>query len=253
MGSLNSLVAQANTFGFQCQNVPGDGNCFFHAVLDQLKRTDSECHAATVEDLRERAVQHILDHFVRYEKSIGEDPNVFMGKIMQGGEWADHLIIQALSRALNITIVIIRSDAANPIIIRGNDSAKTIYLGYEVGWHYQSLVINSALIPVNNISEFIQRTDIDTFNAVETQPAQFSVISTSVATPTVTASAGTSSQATLVGKQGIFKAKVELPSQKEAQFNYALVESRKEVASRVNRQTDDDDQTNKEVESARPR
>jgi cytochrome P450 len=224
--SNNNLKNQANNFGFQCHNVAPDGNCFFNAVVDQLKRMDVAAYQAiTSQQLREMAVQHLLDHFGSYKELIGEDYNFFMGKIMQAGEWADHIIIQALSRVLNVTFVIIRSDSADPTIVRRNDSARTIYLGYEVGWHYQSLVVDNTLIPpAKNISDFIQRADVDTFNAAVASTPSSMMPATSATSSSVTAN--TSTQASRAGKHGIFKGKVELPSQEEIQLNYAVAESR---------------------------
>jgi hypothetical protein len=247
--SNNNLKKQANSFGFQCHNVAPDGNCFFNAVVDQLKRMDTVAYQTiTSQQLREMAVQHLLDHFGSYKESIDEDPNVFMGKIIQGGEWADHVIIQALSRALNVTFVLILSNSADPTIVRRNDSARTIYLGYEVGWHYQSLIVDTALNPTKNIRDFIQRTGIDTFKSTAMQPesAQFSAVSASATMSTAAAITTTSNQANLARKQGVFTGKVELPSQEEIQLNYALAESR---ALGVTSNDDDDVQQQEDGKS----
>jgi hypothetical protein len=161
----NNLEANANRYGHRCKDVPGDGNCFFHAILDQLQRIDPIAyHATTTKELRERTTQHVFDHFDLYRDAIDDDPNIFMSKIVQDRVWADHIMILALSRTLNMTLVIIRDDGADPTVIRQNDSEKIIYLGYQVGVHYQSLVFDRRLNkPMDTINEHIENESIDNF------------------------------------------------------------------------------------------
>ncbi len=132
----NQLAAQlkneAERFGFRCINVLGDGNCFLRSIEEQLGIPYRQLLAAVVD--------HIINNLELYHDSITEDINTFIEKLSCGGQWADHVFIQAASRALNINIVIIRSDGQEPTILRRENASTTVYLGYEVGLHYQSLV-----------------------------------------------------------------------------------------------------------------
>lgn len=133
LSSSARLVQNAASFGMEVRNVPGDGNCFFHAVA--LALNDGKKY----EDVRRIVAQHVRDNIELYDEFITEGQDAFLRNISQGGTWADHVVILALSRVLNINIVLVRSDDADPIIIRQNNATNTIYLGYEVNHHYQLL------------------------------------------------------------------------------------------------------------------
>lgn len=158
------LKEQAIRYGYICENVLGDGNCFFHAMLVQLKKCDGKYQNLTIEELRAKAIQHILDKMELYNEALGNEADDFIIKNSQNGEWADHIIIQALSRALNLSIIIIQGDDKKPPrIFRRAEPETTIYLGYEVGWHYQSLNRDTSLIAEINIEELIMKTEVDSF------------------------------------------------------------------------------------------
>lgn len=162
------LKKEAGEFGFTCKNVTGDGNCFFYAVADQLGTKDNDA-----DSLRNKAVQYILNNLTVYQDFIAGNLNDFILKVSAGGEWADNLVIHALSRALNMTFAIIRSDGANPTIIKQPKSTKTIYLGYEVERHYQSLNKDSKLPATKDINQFIQKAEIDNVNQEIEKPSLY--------------------------------------------------------------------------------
>ena len=65
---------------------------------------------------------------------------------IESGSWANmnEILPIALSRAMNISLVIIRSDGAIPNIYRrpqnlNENDRPIIYIGNEVDWHFQSL------------------------------------------------------------------------------------------------------------------
>lgn len=149
-----TLSDEAQRRGFFVQDVARDGSCFFHAVADQLHYLHinnlaevSDLQELTVEQLRQRAVLHIIknqtDYQEFFDKTEGKDFNAFVAKLKEGGVWADHVIIQALSRALNINLEIMRSDATPPTKIEQPNARDWLHLGYIVGWHYQSLHFSS--------------------------------------------------------------------------------------------------------------
>lgn len=164
------LLSQAASFGFTVKEIERDGNCFFHAVLDQLQQIEyPNSENFTAEYLRHCVIQHINDYLYLY-KDFVENMDVFIAKMAQRGEWADHNIIQALARVLNVTIVLIRSDAQEPNASRRKNSVGILYLGYEVGLHFQSLIITRGTKPEKDIKDYIERVEIDNFDNPITLP-----------------------------------------------------------------------------------
>ncbi len=157
-GSLSKVALQnsANLYEFTCHDVNRDGNCFFHVLSDQLKRYG---YIVSSKKLKEIAVDHILENLQIYEPFIGET-NAFINSLLNRDEWADHIIIQALSRALRVNIVLIRSDGQQPNVFRRANAVAVLCLGYEVGLHYQSLHPNLSYQKEKIIS-LIDSTDAD--------------------------------------------------------------------------------------------
>lgn len=147
----------ASHYGLQCEDVDRDGNCFFHAVATQLKQRLGL--DVSHDDLRRLAISHILENADLYKDFFkDQEVDTFIEDNIHEGQWADHAMILAIAREFDINIAIVRSDDAEPTIIRTNpDLGKTIYLGYEVGLHYQSTKGN----PAANIIETITQTEQD--------------------------------------------------------------------------------------------
>jgi ankyrin repeat protein len=156
------LTHEANSFGFRCQDVPGDGNCFFHVVLNQLKRINHSDNQLSEESIREKSVNFIIEHIHKFCEFLDEEPDDFIDKISQSGEWADHPLIIACAYVLNINILILRSDGADPIIIKLPKATDTICLGYEVGLHYQSLERDETIVHTKNIKQFFTDAEVNT-------------------------------------------------------------------------------------------
>ena len=139
MEKLKKLQENAQEFGFSCKDVPKDGNCFFHAVFMQLGKSavDHLKRYSQQSELRKLAIRHINEHSNEYSSFVsGETIANYMEKHSKDGEWVDNLIINALSRALRINIVIIESDTETPIILKQKEPVETIYLGYQTNFHY---------------------------------------------------------------------------------------------------------------------
>ena len=77
---------------------------------------------------------------------------------------ADHVAIIALSRILNITIVIIRSDGAEPNIFKRPNSKGIAYLGFEEELHYGSLYRRLDWVPNKLIDPNINTATEDDFD-----------------------------------------------------------------------------------------
>ena len=134
--------AVAAASGFSLHDVPGDGNCFFHALLHQLQMRCPELPALADDlgydhkALRARATEALLARDDLHD--FIDNPDALLAKVSADREWADDFVISTLARALRITIVLINSDGNQPTIIAGGEDA-TVYLGYQVGIHFQSL------------------------------------------------------------------------------------------------------------------
>jgi hypothetical protein len=137
-------------FGFTVHDVPGDGNCFFHAILDQLHHRMPGLIVQLTQVLGVAAVDHVLLRRLAIGSLIQlaceEDEFVcsqlgsiqrYLANSAKNGSWADGFLIACLCRVLCINLVLINSNHDNPTFIRGSGDA-AIYLGYDVGRHFVS-------------------------------------------------------------------------------------------------------------------
>lgn len=135
------MIDQINNL--TCYDVAKDGNCFFSAVAHQISinpNLSSELLANNQinshSDLRKIA-------FTNWQARLEEDED--LSSFNEGeswdknGVWAVHTSIDSLSRALNLNIIILRSDG-DVNIFGDYENRPTITLGYVVGLHYQSMV-----------------------------------------------------------------------------------------------------------------
>ena len=138
----NNLHLQAGHYDFTVQDVPGYGDCFFHAMADQLSIRGIH-PGISQEMLRERAASFMVEHqeeFKPFIEALAQDgPEAYIQRAYEKGEWADDPVITALARELNITLVMIRSDGAYQAPINEVAGQPRVYLGYYVGLHYVSL------------------------------------------------------------------------------------------------------------------
>lgn len=146
------LAARAQAYGLQCVDVANDGNCFFSSVADQLISTNSYLVDRAKSKgiplymlLRQRLAKHLQIFFTEYQKIPGLDTNSLardIALVAQDGRWIEgELYILALSRALNISIVILLNDSDRPLIFKQArpNTTELIILGHESHLHYQSL------------------------------------------------------------------------------------------------------------------
>ena len=144
---------QVTAYGLNLVDVPGDGNCFFHALLAQLQLRYPEILPMVLTRLMvapPRAVDHAdlrqlaVDSLLRAEDSgqlsaVMDGINNYIADMAMDRSWADGIVIPVLAKALGITIVLINSDGNKPTVIDGGNS-RTVYLGYQVGVHFQSAI-----------------------------------------------------------------------------------------------------------------
>lgn len=130
-------------YGIEIENVPGDGNCFYYAMANSLKST-----GLTHTDLRQIAVKYIADNPEQYtdpqlqsascQRPQGQLNSLaqYLSAHSQDKEYADQVILSALSRALKINIIVLSPDSGQPIIHKQANDSTTVFLYYHQN-HYQ--------------------------------------------------------------------------------------------------------------------
>ena len=135
--------------GFRILEVAADGHCLFSAIGCQLDPPKDHW------ELRALASKYLLDHrceyecFVDYESSSGEHADKFIEycrKIGSTGLWGGQIELEALSRALNISITVLQSEGPELNFNPSNDkNHQQIYLSFHrfafsLGEHYNALL-----------------------------------------------------------------------------------------------------------------
>jgi len=135
---------------------PGDGNCFFHAVLDQCQRLGIQIQTkfpnATVHELRAQTVCWMSDHrhiqgedgSVDYKDYIEGDWEQYLSSMRRKSTWADHAVVSAMAHMLRRPIIIVTSTASTiegEVLreIRPPHIGEPLLLGLVGERHYQSL------------------------------------------------------------------------------------------------------------------
>ncbi len=162
-----ALIARSK-IPFSCTKVtPGDGNCFFHAIVDQLERSD------IINTLPENILDCCKDHFklrqsivsfIRTNENLRASPNFQNLKIValtesgqssfeeylynmeKAGIWADSLIIYCTSKYLekNISLAVDSRPPHDPweIFMGGQEGTGTppsLTIAYLSNVHFQSI------------------------------------------------------------------------------------------------------------------
>ena len=153
------LAAYAAAWGYACQNMEKDGNCFYHTISHQLRQQLGM--DIPYDKLRAIATEHVLDHLALYSGSVDQSMHTFIDKMSQDAQWADEIHLRALSRALNLTLVIVRSDQTVNVLRREKPNA-ILHLGYEVGVHYQSLTVQTPALCEKLKKERVDSAEVDT-------------------------------------------------------------------------------------------
>ncbi|PJD90603.1 MAG: hypothetical protein CK424_07945 [Legionella sp.] len=169
----------AKQYGFDCVETEGGGACFFHAVIYQLIR---QKHPAalinnqlyhTAFTLRHIAIKHITQHPDYYKLSLdNHDVLQYIDQAKKPEYWADHQLILALSRALNISIVILSTKQPDPIIIKPTTSTTIIFLVNHDNMHFESLVKNQEHKHITSIETLINKASSDGFQNIPNKAFQ---------------------------------------------------------------------------------
>jgi OTU domain-containing protein 3 len=124
--------------GLRVKRVEGDGNCLFRAFSDQLCGTEDEhwsfrCQAA--DSLR--ANPDDFAPFVDLDEFDSFDD--YVASMACLGEWGDHLVVLALSRALRVNVCIHQLDQPRWEISNYGPDRRAVHLSYHDGSHYNSV------------------------------------------------------------------------------------------------------------------
>ena len=115
---------------------PGDGNCLFHSLSDQLNGTklfEQHDHIS----MRRNIVTHIYRHYDFYGPFI-EDK---LTKKLKPGTWGSHVDVSAAADLFNIKITLIKFNGDDIILPRHGDSSKVvaeIFMCFRAEVHYDS-------------------------------------------------------------------------------------------------------------------
>jgi len=157
-------------YGFNCVNVPEDGNCLFHAVIHQVqaRRNEINCtheilagltgHDVASEELhmilRRKIVRYVDLNREQYEPQLNIDANgnidMYLANMNQWGTWGDGTVIAAIKNVLQINVILLTPNGGVTRYVHANPIG-TVFLEYN-GSHYKSLVDNIENLRDTNIA-----------------------------------------------------------------------------------------------------
>ncbi|XP_013608819.1 PREDICTED: uncharacterized protein LOC106315595 isoform X1 [Brassica oleracea var. oleracea] len=127
-------------FDFAEVRVPGDGNCQFRALADQLYKTaDRHKH------VRRQIVKQLKSCPDSYEGYVPMDFSEYLKKMSRSGEWGDHVTLQAAADAYRVKIVVLTSFKDTcyiEILPTFQESKGVIFLSFWAEVHYNSIYLN---------------------------------------------------------------------------------------------------------------
>ncbi|OMO73610.1 Ovarian tumor, otubain [Corchorus olitorius] len=137
MSDHERLLNRLQTYGFVEHKVPGDGNCQFRALSDQLYQTPDN-HKV----VRRQVVNQLKSHRETYEGYVPMDYDDYLKKMSKSGEWGDHVTLQAAADSYGKRIFVITSfkDTCYIEILPNFQKSKgVIFLSFWAEVHYNSI------------------------------------------------------------------------------------------------------------------
>ncbi|CAD5330683.1 unnamed protein product [Arabidopsis thaliana] len=127
-------------FDFTEVKVPGDGNCQFRALADQLYKTaDRHKH------VRRQIVKQLKSRPDSYQGYVPMDFSDYLRKMSRSGEWGDHVTLQAAADAYRVKILVLTSfkDTCYIEILPTSQEFKgVIFLSFWAEVHYNAIYLN---------------------------------------------------------------------------------------------------------------
>ncbi|CAH8385638.1 unnamed protein product [Eruca vesicaria subsp. sativa] len=126
-------------FDFAEVKVPGDGNCQFRALADQLYKTaDRHKH------VRRQIVKQLKSSPASYEGYVPMEFSEYLKKMSRSGEWGDHVTLQAAADAYRMKIVVLTSFKNTcyiEILPTSDEPRGVIFLSFWAEVHYNSIYL----------------------------------------------------------------------------------------------------------------
>lgn len=157
-----NMERAANEWGLTCKNVPDDGDCFFHAALEQLIALSKIPSHSTASELRAQTVLHLEQHRKDYELLITEntwDEYIYLSK--NKNFWADQILMLAFSRIYRSQMLIIDDHNSPPIIFKPQKAKHMLYFGHISNNHFQILLSKPELKAEKSLTELIKTASED--------------------------------------------------------------------------------------------
>jgi hypothetical protein len=177
--SMMTLSTRLFAKGLKPFDVGGDGNCFFRAVSHQLFQ-NSNFHQI----VRSTAIDYIRSHPEQFVESIANNSfSAYINSMSMNGTWADAIVVQAVSDALNCIIDITESalnfNAMTIIhpVIHGAKYTK-VHIGHIDELHYVSTTMCSANKPKTRQDTSTNKVKVEQAQKLESPKEQISSMST---------------------------------------------------------------------------
>ncbi|KAL5569369.1 hypothetical protein UlMin_025944 [Ulmus minor] len=131
------LLERLQLYDLVERKVPGDGNCQFRSLSDQLYR--SADHHGFV---REQIVQQLRSNPEMYELYVPMAYADYLKKMSENGEWGDHVTLQAAADKYGVKIFVITSfkdTCSIEILPHIQKPNRVIFLSFWAEVHYNSI------------------------------------------------------------------------------------------------------------------
>jgi hypothetical protein len=160
---INDLSIKLKEIGLEEYDIDGDGNCLFRAISHQLYGSDRS-HL----QLRSQAVDYIQRNADDFTPFLEEPISKYVARMSKSGVYGGNLELVALSKLLNLNIVIYQSQS-DPLVIQSPQSSdKTIYIIYYSYEHYSSTTksLNSEFKPPRLMDAKANKKSQDMINQI---------------------------------------------------------------------------------------
>ncbi|NWU44315.1 OTUD3 protein, partial [Hylia prasina] len=168
-GPSGGLAGQLRALGLKLREVPGDGNCLFRALGDQL-----EGHSRNHLRHRQETVQFMVQQRADFEPFVEDDVpfDKHVANLAKPGTFAGNDAIVAFARNNQVNVVIHQLNA--PLWqIRGTDrsDARELHIAYRHGEHYDSVrrISDHSEAPACLRMEMLSKNDLNKTEEVKPQ------------------------------------------------------------------------------------
>ena len=105
MEELGELLRVFENYGLEVSRTPTDGNCFFHAIGEQLGVEHGEARLAAVKFLRENSKMN-GEEWAAFVDEGDRGKRNYLRNMEKEGEWTDHVMVMATASAFKRRIKI---------------------------------------------------------------------------------------------------------------------------------------------------